>query len=253
MILRPLLSLAFVAAVLGVSAPSPAAAPRQVTIASTRVHVGDVLPDADPAIASLDLGPAPVAGGTRVVTRDEIVAAIDARQLPAPRVVPQAVRVLRKTRRLEPSEVDALVRGAIAAKSPKHGVSLEAVRLDHAVDVAEGWTHVEVDAPRAPKKAGPFSTTAVVSFLNADREPLARLAVPVSFAVSAEGAVYDAPRGSSLTLVISRTLVEVRVPAAASVDADVGDTLPVQIRLSGRTMRARLVSKDEAVAVEAPR
>ncbi len=251
MIRRPLL--AFLAAVLATRVPSAAAAPRQVTIASTRVHVGDVVPDADPAIASLDLGPAPVAGGTRLVTRDEIVAAIDARQLPAPRVVPQAVRVVRKIRRLEPSEVDALVRGAIAAKSLHNGVSIERVHLDHAVDVADGWTQVEVDAPRAPKKAGSFSTTAIVSFLNADHEPLARLSVPVSFAISAEGALFDAPRGASLTLVVRRSFVEVRVPAAASVDADVGDTLPVQVRLSGRVMRARLVSKDEAVAVEAPR
>jgi hypothetical protein len=237
---------------LSTAAPSTAAAPRQVAVSTTRVRVSDVMPGADPAIAQLDLGPAPVVGASRMVTRGEIVAALDAKQLPAPPALPEAVRVVRKAKHLSPEEVDALVRGALAAK-PRRGVSVDAVRQEHAVDVADGWTHVDVTVPRAPKKAGAFSTTVIVSFLNEDREPLGRLAVPVALSVSADGALFDVSRGSTVTLVIRRSLVEVRVPAAANADADIGDPLPVQIRLSGRVVRARLVAKDEALAVEEPR
>ncbi len=244
--------LAVLATLLSAAASSNAAAPRQVAVSTTRVRIADVLPGADPAIAQLDLGPAPVIGASRMVTRSEIAAAIDAKQLPAPSALPEAVRVVRKAKHLSPEEVDALVRGALAAK-PHRGVSVEAVRQDRPVDVADGWNRVDVAVPRAPKKAGAFSTTAILSFLNEDGEPLGRLAVPVALSVSAEGALFDAPRGSSLTLVVRRSLVEVRVPAAANADADIGDPLPVQIRLSGRVVRARLVAKDEALAVEEPR
>ncbi len=253
MILRPLLSTLIVAGALSAAAPSNAAAPRQVTIAGTRIHLADVMPGADSSIASLDLGPSPVAGAARLVTRDEIVAALDARQLPVGRDVPQAVRVVRKTKRLAPAEVDALVRGALATKNLRRGISIDAVRIDHPVDVADGWTSVDVQMPRAPKRVGSFATTAVVTFLSAEREPLARIAVPVALAVTAEAAVFDAPRGTALTLVVRRDLIEVRVPATAETDADVGNPLPVQVRLSGHTVRARLVGRDEAIALESPR
>jgi len=248
-----LLASAMFVAVLSGEARSAAAAPKEVVVAATRIHLSDLVPDVDASIASLDLGPAPVAGGTRLVTRDEIKAAIDARQAAQPAALPDVIRVVRKTKRFTRNEMDALVRGAVAAKALRSGVSLATVRIDHPVDVAEGWTHVDLEMPRTPKKTGPFETTAVVTFRDDDAEIIARVAVPVAFDVSADGATYDVSRGTGVTLTVRRSLVEVHVPAVAMTDADVGDPLPVQIRLSGRTVRARLVAKDEALAVEGAR
>jgi hypothetical protein len=104
--------------------------------------------------------------------------------------------------------------------------------------------------PRAPKKAGPFMTMAVLSFFGADAEVLARVPVPIELGVSADAITFDTSRGNPLTLVIRRPLVEVRIGAFAGADADIGDPVPVQLRPSGRVVRARLLSKDEALAVE---
>ena len=111
----------------------------------------------------------------------------------------------------------------------------------------------DVEVPRAPKKAGAFATSVVLSFVDTDGQVLSRIVVPVVLAISEEGAAYDASRGSAVTLVVRRNLVEVRVPGVATVDCDVGDPVPVQIRSSGRLLHARLISKDEALATEAPR
>jgi Chaperone for flagella basal body P-ring formation len=226
--------------------------PRQVVVCATRVHLGDLVANADATAAAIDLGPSPAAGVSRLITRADIIAALAARIATVPAGLPDAVRVLRKVKHLAPEDLDAVVREALATRTLGRGVTLASVRADRAQDVAAGWTRVEVEAPRAPKKVGPFTTTAIVSMFAGD-EVVARLLVPIDLAVSDEGATFDAPRGASLTLVIRRTFVEVRAAGFAAADADVGDPVNVQLRPSGRLVRARLVSRDEALAVEAGR
>jgi hypothetical protein len=234
---------------LSVATVDAGAAPREVSVTGGRIHVRDVVPNADAAVADIDLGPAPLAGASRLIGRADILAALDGH--PAPKTLPTVVRVLRKVRHLAPAELDALVRDSLAPDALHAGVSLHAVRSDHAVDVAEGWTRITVDVPRPPKKVGPFATTAVVTFFQ-DALTLARLYVPVDLDVDAEGAAYDCPRGHAVTLVLRRDLVEIHVAAQGIADADVGDPLPVKVRDSGKTMRARLTSRDEALALENP-
>ena len=146
-----------------------------------------------------------------------------------------------------------LLRTAMASKPLHQGVVLAMVNAERALEVAEGYARVDVEVPRAPKRAGAFATSAVLSFIDTDGQVLSRVAVPIVLAVSEEGAAYDTPRGTAVTLVVRRNLVEVRVPGVATVDGDVGDPVPVQLRSSGRLLHARLVSRDEALATEAPR
>jgi len=229
--------------------PGTAASIRQVPVTTTRIHLRDLMPDADPAAADIDLGPSPPAGGSRLVTRADIVAALDASQVAAPPSLPDAVRVLRSARHLAASDLNAIVQTAMAAKALGRGVTLASVRADRPVDVADGWTRVDVDVPRAPKKAGTFPTTAIAPFFVGD-DVIARLPVRIDPTVSTEGATYDTPRGASVMLVVRRNLVEVRTPGFAAADGDIGDAIPVQLRPSGRIVRARLSTKDEAVALE---
>ena len=107
--------------------------------------------------------------------------------------------------------------------------------------------------PRAPKKAGGFSTSAALSFLGAGDEVLARALVPIDLAVSEDGAAFDAPRGAPVTLVVRRNFVEIRASGVTEADADVGDAVAVQLGVSGRVIHARLLSGDEALAVEVGR
>ena len=77
--------------------------------------------------------------------------------------------------------------------------------------------------------------------------------VPVDLLVSEDGAAYDAPRGAAVTLIVRRGFVEIRAAGFAGADADVGDPVPIQLRPSGRIVRARLSSRDEAIAMETGR
>jgi flagella basal body P-ring formation protein FlgA len=234
---------------LAAAEPGLGAVPREVMVTHTRVSVGDLIPNADAAIAAVDLGPAPAAGVSRLITRADIVAALQAKQVTSAAPLPDAVRVVRKVKHLAPPDVDALVRTAAASKDLGRGVTLATVRTNRTIDVADGWTRIDVDVPRAPKKAGTFSTIAIASLFAGD-EVIARFPVSLDLSVSAEGAAFDAPRGSVVTLIVRRSFVEVRASGVAGADADVGETVPVQLRPSGRVVRARLVSRDEAVALE---
>ena len=242
-----------VTSALGAPVAGAAMPVRQVEVLGPRVHVADVMPSAPERAGGLDLGPAPQAGASRLLTHADLVSAFEHEHLPTPTGLPDAVRVVRKTKHLATWDVDALVRTAMAPKPLHHGVLLAVVNAERAVDVADGYARVDVEVPRTPKKPGAFATSAVLSFVDADEQVLSRLAVPIVLAVSEEGAAYDTPRGTSVTLLVRRNLVEVRVPGVATVDGDVGDPVPVQIRSSGRVLRARLLSKDEALATEAPR
>jgi hypothetical protein len=249
MMSRSLFAAAILVALAG-ARPANAAPPREVAVTGSRIHLGDLAPNADAAIAAVDVGPSPAPGASRLVTKSDIAAALAAKALPVPPTLPEAVRVVRKAKHLLPADLDAIVRHAIDDKPFARGVSLMAVRPDHPVDVAEGWARVDVDVPRPPKRQGPFATTALASFFTADGEAIARVPVRLELAISAEGAIYDAPRGATVTLIVRRNYVEVRAPGVTTADADLGDAVPVQLRNSGRVLRARLTARDEAVAVE---
>jgi hypothetical protein len=240
-------SLLVVAGALGIVPSAGATPPREVSITGTRIHIGDLALEADAAAALVDLGPSPAAGVSHLVTRADITAALDAKQIASRPLLPDAIRVVRRAKHLVASEVNAIVHDALGSKDLGRGVTLASVHADRPWDVADGWTRVVVDVPRAPKKVGTFSTTAIASLFAGD-EVIARLLVPVDLTVAAEGATFDAVRGSAIILIVRRSFIEVRALGTAGTDADVGDPIPVQLRPSGRVVRARLISRDEAIA-----
>jgi hypothetical protein len=242
---RAAILLSFAATTVAAAAP-----PREVAVIGSRIHVGEVAPQADTSAAAVDIGPSPALGASRLITRGEIISALEAKQVAIPAALPEAIRVVRRAKHLLASDMDALVRNAVQSKPLARGVVLTVVRADRAIDVADGWTRVDVDIPRAPKREGPFSTMAIASFFAADGEALARIPVPVELGISADGALYDAPRGAAVTLIVRRNYIEVRAAAVTTADADLGDPVPVQLRQSGRVLRARLVAPDQAVAIE---
>jgi flagella basal body P-ring formation protein FlgA len=54
-------------------------------------------------------------------------------------------------------------------------------------------------------------------------------------------------KGAAITLVVKTGLVEISTKAVANDNADVGDTLPVMLRPSGKVVRAKLIAKDRAL------
>jgi hypothetical protein len=227
------------------------ASPTRVTVEGTRVQVGDLLHDAPPEAAGIDLGPAPAVGGTRLIARDEIVEALRAHQSTPTARLPESVRVTRAARTLHPDELDRMVRAALPRERLPRGAALRDVRPPQSVTVPAGWTAVSVELARPPRRVGPFSATAYLDLRRGD-ELIARVPVRVDLTLSAEAATPDLARGAAVTLVVRHGLVEVRASGSATADADVGETLPVMLRPSGRIIRARLIEPALAVALEEP-
>lgn len=157
----------------------------------------------------------------------------------------------RKVRRLEAAEVAEAIAAVTSANPLPRGATLVSVRA-RATEVPTDFARVTVDLPAMPRRAGPVTVRAVVSFVDAGGAVLVKEVVPLELSMPPEAALPEIPRGAPITLVIRRGLVEVTVNGVAAVDGDVGSILPVTIRPSGRVVRARAVDTGHAVLVEGP-
>jgi hypothetical protein len=221
----------------------------EIAIATPRVTLGDLVPALPEALRALDLGPAPAPGGSRLVTRDELKKAIaDAKGI-EPKTLPAQVRVVRKMRKLDAMTLESEARRAINKRGLSRGATLAAVKAPRSADVPDGFDSVRVEIGKPPRRTGSFLTTAMLVF-NHGSEELARVAVPIELALGADAATPDLAKGAPVKLVVRRGLVEITASALAGVDADVGDTLQVVLKPSGKTLRARLVDREHAEALE---
>jgi hypothetical protein len=217
----------------------------KVEVKGPRVHTKDIFPG---NIVDLDLGPTPPIGASRLIEKSEIEKAFaDAKATP-PKQIPAQVRVSRKTRKLSSLEVDTAIKTALP-KLPRGGELLK-VRAT-ATEVADDYDHVSVELPPVPRRAGPTTLQATITFVSAENEtPIYRTIVPLDIALPPEAAFAEIPKGAPIQLVVKKGLIEVSVPGNAAVDADVGAIVPVSLKPSGRIIRARAIDKDHAVAVE---
>ncbi|MBX3228851.1 MAG: flagella basal body P-ring formation protein FlgA [Labilithrix sp.] len=228
--------------------PAPAAAATtRVEVKGPRVRAKDIFPG---AVADVDLGPTPPIGSTRVIEKADIEKAFAEAKAQAPKKIPSAVRVSRKTRKLSALEVDGAVKSALSTQKLPRGAELVKVRAS-AVEVADDYHHVNVDLPPVPRRAGPTTVQATVTFLSESADtPIFRTVVPLDVSLPPEAAFADIPRGAPITIVVKKGLVEVSVPGVAALDADVGGIVPVTLKPSGRIVRCRAVDKDHAALLE---
>jgi len=157
-------------------------------------------------------------------------------------------------RRLQASEVTELARAAITAggsRLPKGAtlVTARATLATPATEIPIAPSRISLEVTPPARKAGPVRATGVLVFWR-DVEVAARLPVQLDLSVSPEALVYDVPKGATVTVVVRRGLVEVSSTAVSSADADVGDVVQLLLRPSGRAIRATVIAKDRAVAVE---
>jgi len=218
---------------------------RRVEVTAARLKLGDFVAGLG-ELGETDLGPSPAPGVTRLLTRDDIASTLESQAIQGVRGIPDAVRVSRKLEVLNPEKLRLLAADAIEASGLRPGVELKSVQLPALVKIASGWDKVTATVPKPPRRPGSWSATVVLAF-EAEGQRLARVAVPAIFDVSPAAAMPDASKGDALTLVVKSGLVEVSTRGTAGDNADVGDTLPVTIRTSGKVVRARLVARDRAV------
>jgi hypothetical protein len=157
------------------------------------------------------------------------------------------------TRQPVDGELAELARAALASspvRLPK-GTKVVAARPSTATDVRVpiAPSRVTIDLTAPARRVGPVVATAVLVFWK-DSDIAARIPLRLDLSVPPEALVYDVPKGGVVTLVVRRGLVEVSAQAVTSSDADIGDVVQVLLRPSGRALRAELVAKDRALAVE---
>lgn len=235
------------AALVAVPVVSAAGVP-QIEVVGPRVRVADLMPKAPADAGAVDLGAAPAVGGTRVISREEIVAAIAAAKVKAPANVPDAVRVARKTKTLLAADLERELRATVKARPLPKGGALLAVRPPKTAEIGAGWDRVVADVPRPPRKAGPWSTTATLVFARGE-ETLGKISVAIDVTLPAAAAVPDVAAKGGITLVIDRGLVEISVRGTANADGDVGDVIPITVP-SGKVLRGRITASDRALCVE---
>lgn len=147
-----------------------------------------------------------------------------------------------------------ITRAAVASSGTRlpKGATITSVHATATADIPAARDRVTIEVTAPARRSGAVSTPALLTFWKA-ADITARLPIIIELSVPPEALVFEVPKGAALSLVVRRGLVEVTAPAVLAVDADIGDVVQVLLRPSGRALRAQLVARDRALAVEESR
>jgi hypothetical protein len=216
-----------------------------------RMRLGDIVPTVPAPMADIDLGPSPPPGGSRLVGREEMIAAIRRSGAFANTTrLPASIRAVGASRRIPSSELTTLA-GAEIAKHLRPGVKLKRVEDAPDLVVVPDAKVRSASVAFIPYQKGEARATAVLE-LASDEVSVASVPLTVVVEVLESGAHPDVKRGALVNLVIERPSMRVSAPGTAAADANVGDSVIFHVSATGHTVRARIASRDEAVVLEAP-
>jgi hypothetical protein len=186
-----------------------------------------------------------------LVTRDEIQTHLRERGVDVARLaIPLSVRLVSAARRISPTEFATLAIPAIEQKLPP-GITLTKASPTYEVVVPPSATVRAAELPRPPRQKGSFKSTATIELVS-DGTVVAKVQVPVVLEVSEDAARPDLPRGGHVGLTIDHRSVRISTQGSLLADANVGDTVSVLVIATGRVVKARISSIDEAQVIEAP-
>jgi hypothetical protein len=235
--------------ILALAFPLTASADVSHTVDHARILVKDVLASPPSGVADIDLGPAPPPGGSRLVTRDEIQTHLRERGVDVARlVIPASVRIIAASRRIGTAELAELARPAIELKLPP-GVLLTKAQPTYEIVVPPTATVRAAELPRPPRQKGSFKSTATIELVS-ENEVVAKVPIPVVLEVSEDAARPDISRGGKLGLIIDHQSVRISTQGSLMADANIGDTVSVLVVSTGRVVKARIVTRDEAQVVD---
>jgi len=220
------------------------------TIDTARIHLRDVSDGYDDGdLASLDLGPAPPPGNSRLLSRAEVedqlrAAGDNAKSLR----MPAALRIISAAKRWTSDELrDALTPKVISALPA--GVSFKSSKLNRTLVTSPSVKVGEAHLPRIPKRVGELTLTATVDLLQ-DDVTVMRLPITVVVQVTDLAIQPAAAKGSRINLVIEHGGARVTALAIVMSDTELGATGLFRVTSTQRVLRARLLSPDSAQVVE---
>ena len=129
-------------------------------ITGARVLLKDVMPECPEQACAADLGAAPPAGSSRLISADTLRGALQGAGVAAPRL--EAVRVISAARVWSPAELGELLRPSIEQKLPE-GVRLIGVQPKTGATLPLLASVGECTLPVLARRAGPLTTTAALS------------------------------------------------------------------------------------------
>jgi hypothetical protein len=220
------------------------------TIDSARIHLSDVSDGYDDGeLASLDLGPAPPPGNSRLLSRAEVedqlhAAGDDGKSLR----MPASLRVKSAAKHWSMDELrDALTPKLISALPA--GVDFKSAKLNRTLVTSPSVKVGEAHLPRIPKHVGELTLTGTVDLVQ-DNVTVVRVPITLVVQVSEAATLPTAAKGTRVNLVIEHGGARVTALATAMSDIELGATGLFRVASTLRVLRARLLSPDSAQVVE---
>ena len=220
------------------------------TIATARIHLSEVSDGYDNGdLASLDLGPAPPPGNSRLLSRAEVeeqlhAAGDDAKSLR----MPISLRIRSAAKHWTSEELrDALTPKVVSALPP--GVNFKSSKLNRSLVTSPRVQVGEAHLPRIPKHVAELTLTATVDLVQ-DDITVVRVPITVVVEVTELATQPAAGKGSRINLVIEHGGARVTALAIAMSDVELGATGLFRVASTQRVLRARLLSPDSAQVVE---
>jgi hypothetical protein len=220
------------------------------TIDSARIHLADISDGYDDSeLSSLDLGPSPPPGSSRLLSRGEVedqlhAAGDDAKNLR----MPSSLRVKSAAKRWPAEELRAALTPRLLAALPA-GLKFKSSRLNRALVTSPSIKIGDAHFPKFPKREGELTLTAIVDLIQDDVTVL-RVPVTVVVWVTEAATRPAAAKGARINLVIEHGPARVTALATALSDIELGALGSFQVASTRRVLRARLVGPDSALVVE---
>jgi hypothetical protein len=212
------------------------------------VLVADVVPNAPAELADLELCPAPPAGSSRLITRDEMKRRLsdlgaDATQL----ALPSVVRIEAEAERWSAKDLSAKAAAALRTTLPP-AVTLESLKTTRNLVVPLG-ARVGSVRVQVPRREGRHELTGTVE-ITLGEKIVSRAPVRVAVNVPAGAFEPAITRGSRVTLVIEQGSTRVGASAMAMTDVELGGEAMFKVTTTGRVLKARVLTRETAVVVE---
>jgi hypothetical protein len=220
------------------------------TIEGARIHLEDVSDGYDEGdLASLDLGPAPPPGSSRLISRGEVenllrAAGDDTKSLR----MPSALRVKSASKRWSPDDLRQALTPRLMAALP-FGLTFKTAKLTRSLITSPSVVIGDVHYPKFPKREGELTLTATVD-MQQDGVTVLRVPVTVVVLVTEAATHAAASKGARVNLVIQHGAARVTALATALSDTELGGVGLFRVASTQRVLRARLLSPDSAEVVQ---
>lgn len=248
--MKPSAKLSVFGFLLASSVALSARAESERTVDSARIHLADVSDGYDDTeLASLDLGPSPPPGNSRLLSRSEVedqlhAAGDDAKNLR----MPSALRVKSAAKRWSAEELLGELTPRLMQALPL-GLKFKSSKLNRALVTSPSVTFGDAHFPKFPKREGELTLTATVDLIQ-DGATVMRVPVTVVVLVTEAATRPAAAKGARINLVIEHGPARVTALATALSDIELGALGSFRVASTQRVLRARLIGPDSALVVQ---